>query len=209
MNSKSKHVSTKRTIILDLGGVLIDWNPKHLYRKVFTDQTEMELFLSRVCSPEWNAQIDRNKPFQQAIEERVDDFPGYESQIRIFASRWEEMLAGEIPGTVEILQILKEAEYPLIALSNWSAETFPIAIERYEFLGWFDFLFISGQIGLVKPEPEIFHHLLREINRNAEECIYIDDSQENIRIAKELGFESILFFSPDQLRESLENLGIL
>ncbi len=199
----------KITVIFDLGGVLIDWNPRYLYRKIFADEAEMEFFLNQVCTPAWNAQMDLDKSFSDAADELKTSFPEYTTQIQIWYDRWDEMIGGPITGTVEILEEIKQTGYPLAALSNWSAETFPIAYKKYDFLSWFTPVVISGEVGLVKPDPKIFHLLLQEINRDPDDCIFIDDTQENIQIAQELGFEGILFSSPLQLRDQLEHLGVL
>ncbi|MGB2962460.1 MAG: HAD family phosphatase [Anaerolineales bacterium] len=199
----------KKTIIFDLGGVLIDWNPRHLYRKIFADQGEMEFFLSQVCTPDWNAQMDRGYPFKTAVGELTDQHPKYTLQIQAFFGRWEEMILGSFPETVKILGVVKAAGYPVAGLTNWSGETFPRVAHRFEFLGWFDPLIVSGKIGMVKPDPEIYHYLLKMIQRVPEKCIFIDDNEINIQTAEELGFECIHFFSPIQLRSRLEELEIL
>lgn len=194
----------KKTIIFDLGGVLMDWDPRYLYRKIFSDPDEMEYFLSEVCSPEWNAQTDVDKSFLDAIDELVPKFPHYENQIRAYFSRWDEMIAGDIPGTVKILRELKEAGCSLAALSNWSSETFPGIKAQYEFLSWFSPLVVSGYIGYKKPDPEPFQILLHELGLKAGDCLFIDDMEANILEAKRQGFEVIHFTSPAKLREELE-----
>ena len=199
----------KKTIIFDLGGVLIDWDPRHLYRKIFADQGEMEFFVSQVCSPDWNAQMDRGYPFQTAIGELSDQHPEYTPQIEAFFARWEEMVVGSFPETVKILEEIKEAGYPLVGLSNWSGETLPRVAHRFDFLAWFDPLVVSGEVALVKPEPEIFQYLLEMIQRDPGDCIFIDDSDINIQTAEGLGFECIHYISPRQLRSRLEELEIL
>jgi 2-haloacid dehalogenase len=153
--------------------------------------------------------MDRGKSWKEAVDELAVIYPNYTKQIQAYYSRWEEMIIGPIHGTVKILEGLRGAGYPLVALSNWSAETFPIALERFEFLSWFDPLIISGEIDLVKPAPEIYHYLLREISREAEECIFIDDSEANVLMAEELGFISIHFSSPEQLQVKLEEIGVV
>ncbi len=198
-----------KTIVFDLGGVLLDWNPRYLYQKIFSDPDEMEYFLQEVCSPEWNAQMDETKSFQDGMDELVLKFPEYESQIRAYFPRWVEMIKGELSGTVEILRELKEADYTLAALSNWSSETFPRVMDHYEFLSWFNPLVISGQIGYKKPDPEPFQILLHELGLNAEDCLFIDDMEKNIQEAKRQGFDVIHFSSPDQLREELVERGLL
>ena len=199
----------KQTIIFDLGGVLIDWNPRYLYRKIFPDREEMEFFLKAVCSREWHVQMDGEKSFNDAIQELIPRHPEYADQIKAYFSRWEEMIHGHIPESVDILEEVKGAGYPLAALSNWSAETFPIVNAKYEFLDWFDTQIISGQVGLVKPDPDIYHLTLCQVDRDPEECLFIDDVKENIKTAAEIGIETILYTSPRQLRMDLVARGIL
>ena len=199
----------KQTIIFDLGGVLIDWNPRYLYRKIFPDREEMEYFLKSVCSLEWHVQMDGEKSFNDAISELIPHHPEYSEQIRAYFERWEEMIGGDIPGSVKILEELKDAGYPLAALSNWSSETFPFVNAKYEFLDWFDPQIISGQVGLVKPDPDIYHLILCQIDRDPEECLFIDDVKGNIKAAADIGIKTIHYSSPRQLREDLEIQGIL
>ena len=207
--SLEKNIPMKKTIIFDLGGVLIEWDRRTLFKKIFTDGNELDYFLTEVCSPEWNSQLDLGVSFEKAVQERILDFPDYAPQIQAYFERWEEMITGSIPGTVKILEELKEAGYPLAVLSNWSAETFPKVRDRFEFLSWFNPLVISGEVGLIKPEPEIYQHLLQELGTSAENCIFIDDSLPNIEIAEELGFKVIAFTSSKELRTRLEQLNIL
>jgi len=199
----------KPIIIFDLGGVLMDWDPRYLYNKIFSDADEMEYFLNEVCSPEWNAQTDVNKSFLDAIDELIPKFPQYEDQIRAYYSRWDEMIAGVIPGTVDILSELKDAGYTLAALSNWSSETFPGVKAQHDFMSWFSPLVVSGYIGYKKPDPEPFQILLHELKQEASDCLFIDDVEDNILEAKLQGFEVIHFTSPQQLRDELEKRNYL
>jgi 2-haloacid dehalogenase len=199
----------KPTIIFDLGGVLIDWDPRYLYRKIFPEQDQMEFFLEHICSPSWNAQMDRGYPFQDAVAELSREHPQYSGEIRAFYDRWEEMISGPFPGTVGILEEVRAAGYPLAALSNWSGETLPRVAHQFEFLEWFDPLVVSGDVKMVKPEAEIFHFLLGELQRQPEDCLFIDDSIANIQTARDLGFQTVHFSSADLLRAHLESLGIL
>ena len=199
----------KETLVFDIGGVLIDWDPRYLYSRIFPDQDEMEFFLRAVCSPEWNLQMDGEKSFNDAINELIPRHPEYADQIRAYFTRWEEMIAGDFPETVKILAELKDDAYPLAALSNWSSETFPIVNAKYEFLDWFDPLIISGRVGLVKPDPEIFHLILCSIDRDPDQCVYIDDMKQNIQAAADIGFDAIHYSSPPQLRVDLISRGIL
>jgi 2-haloacid dehalogenase len=198
-----------KKLVFDLGGVLLDWNPRHLYQKLFSDQEELDYFLAEVCSPAWNAQMDASKPFQEAIDELIIDHPGYSKQIQAYFTRWEEMMGGVIPGTVAILQELKEIGSDLAALSNWSAETFPRVRGKYDFLDWFDPLILSGEVGVAKPDPAIYHHLLQALGLPARDCLFIDDSLENIQEANRQGFSTIHFRSPEGLREDLTGMGLL
>jgi len=199
----------KKTIVFDLGGVLIEWDRRALFKKLFNDVNELDYFLNEICSLQWNSQIDLGMPFEKAVQDRILEFPDYAPQIQAYLERWEEMIPGSIPGAVKILEELREAEYPLAALSNWSAETFPKVRDRFEFLGWFNPLLISGEVGLIKPGSEIFQYLLNEINKDAANCIFIDDSPPNIQMAEELGFEVIFYSSPQELRTRLVQLYIL
>jgi 2-haloacid dehalogenase len=203
-------MNSKQAVVFDLGGVLIDWNPRHLYRKIFDgDEEGMERFLSEICTPEWNVRQDEGRSFAEATEELVARHPEQAELIRAFFDRWPEMIGGAINETVEILAELKAAGREIYALSNWSAETFPHARDRFQFLDWFDFTVISGEIGVVKPNREVFEFLLEKTGRRAEECVFIDDSPANTTAASDLGFDAIHFRSPRQLRDELINKGIL
>lgn len=208
--SNDKPNDNPAAIIFDLGGVLVDWNPRHLYKKLFVDDPDsMEWFLSNVCTPEWNARQDAGRPFAEAVAELVCRHPEYESFISAFHTRWEEMVAGAIEPTVEILAELRRSGHPLYALSNWSAETFALMRDRFEFLGWFGTVIISGEIEMIKPDPAIYHLLLDRIGRKAGECLFIDDSLPNVLAARDLGFRTIHYESPEGLRAELERLGLL
>jgi 2-haloacid dehalogenase len=198
------------TVIFDLGAVLIDWDPRHLYRKVFADEDQMEYFLQHICSPEWNEEQDGGRPLQEATELLVSRHPGHEENIRHFYGRWEEMLAGPIPGTLDILRELKESgNHTLYALTNWSAETFPIALERYDFLHWFDGIVVSGIEKNRKPFASFYQVLLNRYSVDPKEAIFIDDNLRNVLAAEQLGIASIHFVSPSQLREQLVERGFL
>ncbi len=193
-----------RAIIFDLGGVLIDWNPRYVYREVFDTEEKMEWFLSNVCNMDWNEQQDAGYPISKAVEEKVSDFPAWEKEIRVYYDRWTEMLREPIEGTVAILQELKNRrDLKLFALTNWSAELFPYAISKYGFLQLFDGIVVSGEEKLKKPDPEIFKRLLERYSLMPGEVIFIDDSLKNIHAARSLGMKSIHFRSPEQLRDEL------
>jgi 2-haloacid dehalogenase len=198
-----------QVVVFDLGGVLIDWNPRYLYRQLFDDEAAMERFLAEVCHSAWNEEQDRGRTFADAVEEAAALYPEQRALIEAYHQRWDEMLAGPIAGTVSILAELKEAGCELHALTNWSAEKFPIARERYTFLDWFATILVSGEARLIKPDPRIFQLLLERVGRAADACIYIDDSLKNVGAAEALGFEAIYFQSPEQLRDELVGLGLL
>ena len=197
-----------RTVVFDIGGVLIDWNPRHLFRKVFDSGEEMEWFLANVCTYEWNVQQDGGKLFSVATAELQEKFPEYRDKIALYYGRWEEMLNGEISGTVEIFRRLKSAGMPLYALSNWSHEAFPVAYNRYDFMKLFDGLVVSGYEKLLKPDHAIYRVLMKRYNVNPAESVYIDDNKPNADAAAELGFNAIHFTSPEQLRIELKALGL-
>jgi 2-haloacid dehalogenase len=198
-----------QVVVFDLGGVLIDWNPRYLYRQLIADEAAMELFLGEVCHSGWNEEQDRGRTFAAAIEEAVARHPAERALIEAYHHRWEEMLAGPIEGTVAVLAELKDAGRELHALTNWSAEKFPIARGRYDFLTWFESILVSGEHGLIKPDPKIFELLLERIGRRAGDCIYIDDNPKNVEAAAALGFDAIRFDSPEQLRRDLAERGAL
>ncbi|MEZ4700499.1 MAG: HAD family phosphatase [Rhodothermales bacterium] len=200
----------KRAIVFDIGGVLIDWDPRHLYRRLFgSDEEEMEYFLKHICSQEWNEQMDRGMPFEQAIGERIRQFPAYDPFIRAYFAQWDEMVGGAIEETVRILSRLYASDYYLCALTNWSAETFPIMKRRFSFLSWFEELVVSGEEKVAKPDPAIFHTLLRRIKRRPQQCLFIDDKQANIEVAERMGFRTLLYESPEQLEGGLHLLGLI
>jgi len=197
-------------IIFDFGGVLLEWDPRLLYRKFFDgDQQAMENFLEEVQFFEWNHQQDAGRPFAEAIEDLCSQYPHHCDLIRAYHTHFEETVAGPIQGTVEILAALKDRGYTLFALSNWACETFLRIRDGYPFLGWFESTVISGDVGLAKPDPRIFQVLLDRIQRPADSCLFIDDSAANIAVARQLGFQIIHFQSPAQLKAELEQLQIL
>jgi 2-haloacid dehalogenase len=197
------------TVVFDLGGVLIDWDPRYLYRKLFDDPDEMESFLAEVTTAEWNAHQDAGRPWTEAIELLVAEHPERRELIEAFHRRWPEMLAGEIQGTVDVLAELRAAGLRLLALSNWSAELFPIARERFDFLAWFEGILISGEVGVNKPDRKIFEHLVERFGIEPATALFIDDSSVNAASAATLGFRAIHFTDAAALRLELVRLGLL
>jgi 2-haloacid dehalogenase len=199
-----------RTIIFDLGAVLIDWNPHYLYRKIFTEEEKMLHFLETVCTSDWNEEQDAGRSLQEATEQLVAKFPEHEENIRHYYGRWPEMLGGAIEGTVAIFRELKAKEqYNFYALTNWSAETFPLALERFDFLQWFDGIVVSGTEKNRKPFASFYQVLLDRYQVHPSEALFIDDNLRNIRAAEQLGITSVHFTSPEQLRDVLREQGIL
>lgn len=197
-------------IIFDLGAVLIDWNPKYLYSKLFETESEMDHFFENICTSEWNEEQDAGRPLEVATQLLVQQYPQHEEYIRAYYGRWEEMIGGAIEGTVEIFQELKgSGKFKFYALTNWSAETFPVAQRRFDFLNWFDGIVVSGTEKNRKPFPEFYHLLLNRYSLNARECLFIDDNLRNVEAAREIGMQVIHFISPEQLKEELTKRVVL
>jgi 2-haloacid dehalogenase len=201
---------TLSAVIFDLGGVLIDWDPRYLYRKLFDgDDEAMERFLVEVTTPAWNAEQDAGRRWSDAVEMLAAIHPDRRDLIAAYDERWEETLGGPIERTVEILTELRRTGVRLAALSNWSAEKFPIARPRFPFLGWFETIVISGEVRVSKPDARIYRHLLERLRLAPEACAFIDDSAANVRAAEDLGMTAIPFTDPASLRADLVDLGLL
>ncbi len=197
------------TIIFDLGGVLIDWNPRYVYRKIFNTEEEVEWFLENVTTPEWNENQDAGYPLHRATEELIAKHPEWEPEIKAYYGRWLEMLGDAIHETVEMLQQLKKTgRYKLYALTNWSGETFPHALKRFEFFKLFDGVVVSGEEKMRKPSAEFYKILLDRYRLDPAETIFIDDSLRNVKGAEAVGIAGIHFHNPKQLKEELKNFGI-
>ena len=198
------------TIIFDLGGVLIDWNPEYVFLDVFNgDREKMQWFFDNICTHEWNENQDAGYPIAKANEDLVALFPEYEKEIRMFYGRWVEMLGGAITETVNILKKLIDSKnYKVVALTNWSAETFPMALERFEFLQWFEGIIVSGEEKTRKPFEDIYNLTLNRFGILAEHAIFIDDNLRNVEAASKLGIHGIQFKSPEDLEEQLKNYNI-
>ena len=194
-----------KNVIFDLGGVLIDWNPDKVYKDVFNNDSEKMIhFYTKICTQDWNENQDAGYPMAKATEERVALFPEYEKEIRMFYGRWDDMLGDQIQGTVDILKKLSDdPKYKVVALTNWSHETFPKAIAKFSFLKWFEGILVSGEEKTRKPFPEIYELTLSKFNLKAGESLFIDDNLRNIEAAKKFGIHSIHFQSPEQLNKEL------
>jgi 2-haloacid dehalogenase len=198
------------TVLFDLGGVLIDWNPRHLYRPHFgADEAALEDFLTRVCPPEWNAQLDAGRPFADGVAERQALFPEHAELIALWQTDWERMLGGAIPQTVALLAELRQRKRRLVALTNWSAETFPVSRARFDFLDWFEDIVVSGEVGLIKPDPRIFDLAIERNRLDPQRTLFVDDNLANVEAARDVGLHAVHFRDPQTLRGDLEQLGLL
>jgi 2-haloacid dehalogenase len=196
-------------VVFDLGGVLIDWNPRYLYGGLFGGDSEaMEAFLGEVCTPEWNSRLDAGRPWGEAVAELAARHPEARDLIVAYHERWDEMLGGPIEGVVEILRELRAGGIPLFALSNWSAEKFPIAKARYPFLAWFRDIVISGDVGTIKPDPAMFRALVQRAGIDPGTTVYVDDSGPNVAAAAALGFAAVRFVGAEPLRRDLASRGL-
>lgn len=202
-------MTTIDTIIFDLGNVLIDWNPRYLYRKIFKTEEEITWFFENICTLEWNDQQDAGRSFADATEELVLKYPDHEVPIRAWYGRWQETIAGPIADSVSILRQLKEEKsHRLYALTNWSAESFPWALETFDFLHWFEGIVVSGTEKTRKPFPDIYQILFNRYNVDPARAVFIDDNYKNIVGARAVGLQAIHFQSPAELRRELAALGV-
>lgn len=200
-----------RTVIFDLGGVLIDWNPRYLYRSLFDEEAAMERFLAEICTPDWNLSLDAGRSFTEAVAELSARHPHERERIEAYRTRWIEMIAGPMPDTVALLEELHAREVPLWALTNWSAETFRLVRHDpvYGFLDRFRHIFVSAELRLIKPDPAIYRHVLAEIGEAAEACLFIDDSAKNVAAAQRLGLHGHRFTDASALRAELARHSLL
>jgi 2-haloacid dehalogenase len=195
-------------VVFDLGGVLIEWDPRRLYRQLFDDPAAMESFLSEVCTPAWNARLDAGRSWPEAVESLAREFPAQRDVILAYDARWEEMLGGAIEGTVQILAELRDAGISCYALSNWSAAKFVLTRPRFPFLEWFEGIVISGDVGASKPDPAIYRVLVARYGLTPSTTVFVDDAEPNVLVAADLGFRSIRFTGAPRLREDLRRLGL-
>ena len=201
--------TTIEAIIFDLGGVLIDWNPRHVYRTIFDSEEKIDWFFDNICTNDWNEKQDAGYSLSTATEELVAQHPEWEAEIRAYYDRWIEMLGGPMHETVNILRNLKQQEHlSLYALTNWSHETFPVALERFEFLQWFDGIVVSGEEKTRKPFPEFYQKLLERYNIDPARAIFIDDNLRNVKAAEDAGIHGIHFLNAKQLSDELRKFHV-
>jgi 2-haloacid dehalogenase len=204
------HTNNRPVFVFDFGGVLIDWNPRYLYRKLFNgEESAVENFLAEIDFFTWNQQQDAGRPVSAGVEELCRRFPQHCRMIQAYDTRYPESLGGAIEPTVDILRQLKKQGDTLYALSNWPAEKYQLVRDRFPFFEWFDDIIISGQVRLAKPDPRIFELLVKRIGRPPGECLFIDDSPINIEVTQSLGLMTIHFTSPERLQCELVGLGLI
>lgn len=195
-----------KNIIFDLGGVLIDWNPEHLYKKIIPDADQRTYFFDNICTQEWNECQDAGRSLAEGTQVLVEKYPHYKAEIEAFYGRWEEMLGGPIQETVDMLTSLYHGNrYPLYALTNWSDETFPIALKKFDFLQLFRDIVVSGEEKMKKPSHKIYNLLLDRHRLSPNSTLFIDDNARNVKAARELGLHTIHFTNPGKLHEQLKN----
>jgi 2-haloacid dehalogenase len=202
----SRHL---KNIVFDLGGVLIDWNPRYLFTEVFQNPDELDFFLTKICSPEWNEEQDGGRTLREGTEILIKEFPDFRHEIALYYEQWHRMLGGAIESNVSMLQALKaQRRYQLFALTNWSAETFPIALREFAFLQDFQDILVSGEEGMRKPEPAFYQLMFDRFHIIPQETLFIDDSLRNIKAAEEMGLPCIHLPRGKSLSEALLTFGI-
>jgi 2-haloacid dehalogenase len=203
-------MSEIKNVIFDLGGVLVDWNPEYMYKKLIPDEQKRKFFLEEVCSLDWNEQQDGGRTIKEGTKILIQQYPEYTEWIEAYYSRWEEMLKGPIQGTVDIFRSIREKkQYGIYALTNWSAETFPRALEIFDFFHWFDGRVVSGEEKTRKPFREIYDIVLNRYGLVPQQTLFIDDNSRNIQAAQKLGLVCIQFTNPETLSEELTQMGVL
>lgn len=195
-----------KNIIFDFGGVLLDWNPRYLYKPYFNNDEEMEHFLADICNGEWNIKQDAGRPFAEAVKELQAKFPEYAEAIQMYDDDWEKMLKCELPESIDLLKELKSMGYGIYGLTNWSAEKIGYAFANYSFFSLFDGIVVSGVEKVVKPDRKIYEILLERYSLKPGECVFIDDNQDNVDMAKVLGINAIRFDNIGNVKEHLETL---
>ena len=196
-------------VVFDVGGVLIDWNPRHLYRKIFEAEAEMERFLAEVCTHAWNEQADAGRPTAEITAELCAQHPDKQELIESYYGRFPEMIMGALEDTVSLLEQLHRRELPLYVLSNFSAETFPVARRRFDFFERFAGLVISGEEGMKKPDPRIYDIVIQRFGLQPAQTLFIDDRADNTQAAIDAGWQAVRFVSPSKLEGDLRALGLL
>lgn len=209
MPARNDARSTPSTVIFDLGGVLVDWDPRYLFRQLLSDEAAVERFLAEVCTPEWNAEQDAGRSWPEGVAVASARFPEHAELVAAYDERWWETIGGQIDGTVEVLRELRESGVGLYAITNWSAEKFDLTFPRFEWLSWFDGIVVSGHERIVKPNRRIYQILLDRYGIDPASAVYIDDIEFNVEAARDLGMTGLVFTTPERLRADLEELGLV
>ena len=196
-------------VIFDIGMVLIEWDPRNLYRKMFADETKMEWFLANVCNGAWNLEQDRGRSFSDAVKHIMPHYPEFAAEIDAYDTRWHEMIPGVIKGSVDILESLHKNGAPLYAITNWNQDKFKETKLNYPFLNLFRDIVVSGDEKLIKPDPAIFELCLKRNKLKANDCLFIDDSEKNVKGAEDVGMHAHHFTSPEKLLTDLKERGLL
>jgi 2-haloacid dehalogenase len=199
---------TPSTVVFDLGGVLVDWDPRYLFRQLLPDHAAVEAFLAEVCSPEWNAAQDAGRGWTEAVAEASERFPEYAELVAAYDERWSETIGGQIDGTVEVLDELRRRGVGLYAITNWSAEKFDLTFPRFDWLAWFDGIVVSGYERIVKPDPRIYQILVDRHGVDPRTAVYVDDLPANVEAAQAIGMTGLVFTTPEQLYADLGELGL-
>ncbi len=201
--------TTDYEVVFDVGGVLVDWNPNYLYNKVIQAEERRKWFLETVCNGEWNSKQDSGRSWQDAEEELLNEFPGFEAEIRAFRGRWIEMIGGETPGGFQLLEDVIASNTSVSILSNWADDTFDLTCEMYPKLAQVSRATVSGKVGVAKPDAEIFVIHEERFGLNPRNIVFIDDNKANIAAAERRGWAGILFEDSTQVRERLGELNVL
>jgi 2-haloacid dehalogenase len=202
--------AASRVPVFDFGGVVFDWNPRHLFRRFFEgDSDAMERFLTEIGFESRNAELDRGRPFAEVVNGLIETFPWYAEPIRAFDSCWMETVRGPMNGMEDLVRRLIGAGRPVCALSNFSAEKYPLLRRKYSFLGAFRYILLSGEAGILKPDPRIFDLFLQRSGLRKQAPLFVDDSQVNVSAARSLGWDSIVFSSAAQLEKELTDRRML
>jgi 2-haloacid dehalogenase len=196
-------------VVFDIGNVLVHWEPRALYRKIFASEDEVEWFIANVCTSDWNLEQDRGRSFAEAVREATARFPEHADAIAAYDLRWHETMPGPIDGTVGILEELRQRGTPLYAITNFNQDKFRETLERFSFLRTFRDIVVSGDERLLKPDPAIYRVLLERNGIDAAACVFIDDSEKNVRGAEAVGMKAIHFTTPQALRADLAGMGLL
>jgi 2-haloacid dehalogenase len=199
---------TIEAVVFDFGAVLLEWNPRHLYTKIFDDPARVDWFLTEVCPPPWNVEQDRGRTIAEAEDEAIARHPDQREAIRAFYARFQEMIPHSIAGTVSALRALKEAGYPVYGLTNFSAETFPPTRARFDFFDLFDGIVVSGEERVIKPDPEIYRRLIERFSLDPKRTAFVDDSPANVEAAERFGIKSHRFEQADAMADWMRGLGL-